>query len=135
MRRLSIALVVAFAWLALPAAAPAQTTLTAAQFAAVDAVYAAFDRFDDANGATTADRTAARAACTALGSADPMLSALRRSCSAQLNVGLAFAAAARCKARTSCLLTARRVRRALSELIVRSRASNRVVTAAGLARA
>ena len=129
-RRLSIALVIASAWLALPATAPAQTALTPAEFAAIDAVYATFAAFDD--GATTAERSAARAACTGLGSATAMLSGLRRACNAQLRVGPALVAVERCKGRTSCLLGVRRVKRALTELIVLARASNRAVTAAGL---
>lgn len=132
MRRLTTVLVVALAWLALPAAAPAQAALAPEQLTAIDAVYTAFIAFDDADGATAADRVAARAACTALGSAHPMLSGLRRLCSAQLKVGRALGAAARCAGRTSCLLGVRRVRRALTMLIVVSRASNRSVAAEGL---
>jgi hypothetical protein len=132
-RRLSIAFAVAFAWLALPASAPAQTALTPEQFAAIDNVYVAFAEFNDANGATPADRVAARAACTGLGSSVAWLSALRRACNAQLRVGPALAAAARCRGRTSCLLTVRRVRIALSDLIVVARASNRAITAVGFA--
>ena len=135
MRRLNIALVLALAWLALPAAAPAQAALTPEQFSAIDDVYTAFAAFDDEDGTTAADRAAARAACTALGSADPMLSGLRRSCSTQLRVGQALGETARCRGRTSCLLGVRRVRRVLNELIVLARASNRTVTAAGLAAA
>ena len=133
MRRLNIALVVTFAWLALPAAAPAQAALTPEQFAAIDDVYTAFAAFDDEDGTTAADRAAARAACTALGSAHPMLSGLRRSCSAQLRVGQALGRTTQCERRTACgVLSVRGVRRALNELIVRARASNRTVTAAGL---
>lgn len=132
MRRLNIALVVALAWLALPAAAPAQAPLTSEQLTAIEGVYTAFVAFDDDDGATAADRVAARAACTALGSAHPMLSGLRRLCSAQLKVGQALGATARCAGPTSCLLGVRRVRRALNMLIVVSRASNRRVAAAGL---
>lgn len=131
-RRLSIALAVAFAWLALPAAASAQTALTPDEFSRIDAVYAAFGAFDDADGSTAADRSAARSACTALGSATAMLSGLRRMCSAQLRVGLALGATERCKGRTACLLGVRRVRRALRDLLVYARASNRTVVAAGL---
>jgi len=134
-RHLSIALVVACAWLALPAAASAQTTLTNEQFAAIDEVYVAFAAFADADGSTPADRIAARAACAGLGSDVAMLAGLRRLCSAQLKVGSALGATARCKGRASCLLGVRRVRRALSELILFARASNRAVTAAGLAAA
>lgn len=132
-RRLSIALAVAFAWLALPAAAPAQTALTPDQFAAIDRVYEAFGEFDDADGSTAADRVAARAACRGLAGRTPMLTRLGRMCSAQLRVGVALGAGARCKARASCLTTVRRVRRALSELLLLARASNRTVAAAGLA--
>lgn len=130
--RLGIALAVAVACLALPAAASAQATLTPAQFAAIDAVYGAFAAFDDGDGATAGDRSAARAACTALGSGDALLAALRRACSGQLKVGAALGATARCEGRTSCLLGVRRVRRALSELLVFSRALNRAVADTGL---
>lgn len=133
MRRLNIALLAALAWLVLPGAAPAQAALTPAQFAAIDDVYTTFGAFDDDDGATAADRVAARAACRALGNADRMLSGLRRLCSAQLGVGQALGQTARCAGRASCLVGVRRVRRALSRLIVLARASNRTVTAAGLA--
>ena len=131
-RRLSIALAVAFAWLALPATAPAQTALTPAEFDAVDRVYAAFGEFDDADGSTAADRVAARAACRGLAGRTPMLTRLGRMCSAQLRVGIALGAAARCGTRSSCLVSVRRVRRALSELLLLARASNRTVAAARL---
>ena len=133
MHRLSIALAAAVMWLALPAAAPAQTVLTPGEFAAIDAVYAAFGAFSDANGATPADRRAARAACNGLGSTSPVLAGLRRSCNAQLSVGPALGASARCRGRAGCLIAVRRVRRTLGELIVLSRASNRRVTAGGFA--
>lgn len=133
MRHLNLALVVALGWLALPSAASAQAVLTPEQFAAIDAVYVAFAAFNDDDGATAADRVAARAACSGLGSTGAMLSGLRRSCGAQLRVGQALGATERCRGRTSCLREARRVRRALSELILFARASNRNVNAAGLA--
>jgi hypothetical protein len=133
MRRLGITVVVALSCLALPVTASAQTVLTPGEFAAIDAVYAAFGAFADANGATATDRRRARAACTGLGSASRVLSGLRRSCNAQLSVGPALGASARCKGRASCLVAVRRVRRALNELLVRSRASNRNVSAAGFA--
>lgn len=131
MRRLTIALAAALGWLALTAAAPAQAALTAAQFAAIDGVYTAFIPFDGA-GATAADRAGARAVCRALDSADPLLDALGKGCIAQMRVGDALIAASGCKGRTSCLLRARRVQRALSELLARTRASNRAVEAAML---
>ena len=132
MRRLVVVLAVALGCLALPAAAPAQAALTPSQFAAIDAVYAAFAAFEDADGATAADRVAARAACNGLGSSDPMLAALRRACHAQLTIGQALGATARCATRRSCLLSVRRVRRAFSEYLVLARAANRTVAAAGL---
>jgi hypothetical protein len=133
MRRLTVTAIVAFACLALPAGASAQTVLTPAEFAAIDAVYAAFGTFSDANGATPTDRRRARAACTGLGSANTVLAALRRSCNAQLSVGQALGTSSRCKGRSSCLVAVRRVRRTLNDLLVRSRASNRRVSAAGYA--
>ena len=117
--------------LALPAAAPAQATLTASQFAAIDAVYVAFAAFED--GATTAERGAARAACTALGSADALRSALRRACSPQLRIGQAIGQSQRCQGRRSCLLAVRAVRRAATDYLTLARAANRVVDELGLA--
>jgi hypothetical protein len=124
MRRLAIVLCVALACLALPSAAQA---LTRSQFAAIDTIYVAFAAFDDADGATAADRRAARATCRALGSSDALLDALRRACDAQLDVGQALGAAARCRRRTPCLVAVRRVQRAAGAYLARSRAANRVV--------
>lgn len=132
MRRLNITLVVALAWLALPAAAPAQAALTPEQFSTIDGIYVAFAAFDDADGATAADRRAARAACAALGSADALMTALRRACGTQLDVGQALGSTERCAGRTACLLGTRRVQRALSQFITQRRAVNRAVIAAGL---
>ena len=101
MRRHAIALLVVLGSLALPAAAPAQATLTPSQFAAVDAVYVAFAPFAD--GATTTERAAARAACTALGSADALLSSLRRACFPQLRIGRALGETQICEGRSSCI--------------------------------
>jgi hypothetical protein len=130
MRRLSIALTVALACLALPAAARA--ALTPSQFTKIDGIYAAFGAFDDADGATAADRRAARAACRALGTSDAMLSALRRACNTQLDVGQALGRAARCRGRTACIVAVRRVQRAANAYLARSRAADRVVRAARL---
>jgi hypothetical protein len=116
--------------LALPAAAHAQATITPAQFAAVDAVYVVFAAFED--GATTTERVAARAACTALGSADALLSALRRACFPQLRIGQAIGQTQRCKGRTPCLIAARRVQRAATDYLTFARAANRVVDDLGL---
>lgn len=132
MHRFAVVIVAAIACLALPAAASAQGSLNASQFTGMDRVYVAFAAFDDADGATPADRRAARAACTALGSADAMLAALRRSCGGQLDVGQALGITARCKARTSCLAGTRLVQRALRTFIAQRRAVNRAVIAAGL---
>ena len=131
MRRSAIALLVVSCSLALPAAAPAQATLTPPQFAAIDAVYAAFATFED--GATTTERVAARAACTALGSADALLSALRRACLPQLRIGQALGQTQRCKGRRSCLLAVRAVQRAATDYLTFARAANRVVGELGLA--
>ena len=131
MRRAAIALVVVLGSLALPTTAPAQATLAPSQFVAVDAVYVTFAAFED--GATTAERVAARAACTALGSADALLSALRRACYPQLRIGQALGQAQRCKGRRSCLLAVRAVQRAATEYLASGRASNRVVDDLGLA--
>lgn len=131
MRRPAIALLVVLGALALPAAAPAQATLTPSQFAAVDAVYVAFAVFED--GATTAERVAARAACTALGRADALLSALRRACLPQLRIGQAIGQTQRCKGRRSCLLAVRAVQRAATDYLTFARAANRVVDELGLA--
>jgi hypothetical protein len=133
MRRLGLVLAVALAGLALPSAAPAQNALTPSQFAAIDAVYAAFAAFEDADGATAADRAAARRACTALGSSDRMLAALRRACHAQLTIGQALGATARCGSRRSCLLAVRSARRAFGVYLTLARAANRAVAAARLA--
>ncbi len=132
MHRFAVASVAAIVFFALPAAASAQRTLTASQFAGMDAVYVAFAAFADADGATAADRRAARAACTALGSADALVVALRRSCGSQLDVGQALGINARCKTRRSCLVGTRRVQRALKTFIAQRRAVNRAVVAAGL---
>lgn len=131
MRPRAIALLVVHGLLALPAAAPASATLTPSQFAAVDAVYVAFAAFED--GATIRERSAARAACAALGSADALLSALRRACSPQLRIGQALGQSQRCKGRRSCLLAARAVQRAATRYLVLARAANRVVSRSGLA--
>ena len=131
MRRPAIALLVVLGSLALPAAAPAQATLTPSQFAAVDAVYAAFGPFED--GATTSEREAARAACTALGSADALLSALRRACFPQLRIGRALGEAQSCKGRSSCLKAVRAVEWAATDYLVFARGANRVVGELGLA--
>lgn len=125
------ALIVVLGSLALPAAAPAQATLTLSQFAAVDAVYVAFAPFDD--GATTTERAAARAACTALGSADSLLSALRRACFPQLRIGRALGQTQRCEGRSSCVLAARAVQWAATDYLMFARAANRVVGELGLA--
>ncbi len=117
--------------LALIVAAPAQATLTPAQFAAVDAVYVAFAAFED--GATSRERAAARAACTALGSTDALLSALRRACSPQLRIGHALGQSQRCKSRRSCTLAVRAVQRAAGDYLTLARAANRVVDESGLA--
>lgn len=135
MYRLGAVIVVAIACLALPAAAPAQASLTPSQFAAIDAVYVAFAAFDDDDGATAADRRAARAACAALGSADMLLAVLRRSCSGQLDVGQALGIMSRCRGRASCLAGARLVQRALTTFMSQRRAVNRAVIAAGLSAA
>ena len=132
MRRLCIVLALAAAGIALPGAAPAQAALTPAQFEAIDGIYGVFAAFDDDDGATAADRAAARAYCAGLGSADRLLAALRRACIAQLDVGSALGAEANCRGRTACLVAARRVQRAANAYLARSRAANRVVTAAGL---
>ena len=131
MRRAAIALLVVLGSLGLPAAAPAQATLTPSQFDAIDAVYVAFTAFDD--GATTTERVAARAACTALGSADALLSALRRACLPQLRIGQALGQTQRCKGRSSCLIAARAVQRAATDYLTSTRAANRVVGELGLA--
>ena len=131
MRRPAIALLVVIGSLALPAAAPAQSTLTPAQFAAVDAVYVAFAAFED--GATISERVAARAACTALGSADALLSALRRACLPQLRIGQAIGQTQRCKGRRSCVVAARAVQRAATDYLTFARAANRAVDEFGLA--
>lgn len=131
MRPWATALLVVLGSLALPAAAPAQATLTASQFAAVDAVYAGFAPFED--GATTGERVAARAACTALGSADPLLSALRRACFPQLRIGRALGQTQLCKGRRSCLSAARAVQWAATDYLTFARAANRVVSEVGLA--
>lgn len=131
MRRPVIALLVVLGSLALPAAAPAQATLTPAQFAAIDRIYVTFAAFED--GATTAERAAARAACVALGSADALLSALGRACFPQLRIGQALGHTQRCRGRTSCLLAARAVKRAATDYLTFARASNRVVDELGLA--
>lgn len=130
MRRPAIALLAVLSALALPAAARAQATITPAQFAAVDVVYAAFGAFED--GATTTERSAARAACTALGSADALLSALRRACLPQLRIGQAIGQAQRCKGRTSCVVAVRRVQREATDYLTFARAANQVVTDLGL---
>jgi len=131
MRRQAIALLVVLGSLALPTAAPAQATLTPSQFAAVDAVYVAFVAFED--GATTAERVAARAACTALGSADALLPALRRACFPQLRIGQALGQTQRCKGRRSCLLAVRAVQRAATDYTTFARAANRVIEELALA--
>lgn len=131
MPRPVIALLVVLGSLALPAAAPAQATLTPAQFAAIDAIYVAFAAFED--GATTAERVAARAACTALDRADALLLALRRACYPQLRIGQAIGQAQRCKGRRSCLLAVRAVQRAATDYLRAARSSNRVVGEHGLA--
>ncbi len=131
MRRPAILLLVVLGSLALPAAAPARATLTPSQFAAVDAIYAAFAAFED--GATTAERVAARAACTALGSTDPLLSALRRACLPQLRIGQALGQSQRCRSRRSCLLAVRAVQRAATDYLTYARAANRVVNESGFA--
>jgi hypothetical protein len=129
--RPAIALLVMLGSLALPAAAPAQATLTPSQFDAVDAVYVAFAPFED--GATTAERAAARAACTALGSTDALLSALRRACFPQLRIGRALGQAQTCKGRNSCRQAARAVQWAATDYLTLARAANRVVSELGLA--
>lgn len=133
MRRPAIALLIVLGSLALPTAASAQSTLTPSQFAAVDAIYATFADFED--GATTAERRRARAACAALGSADALLSALRRACYPQLRIGQSLGQAQRCKGRRSCLLAVRAVQRAATDYLTRARAANRVVDELGLAAA
>jgi len=131
MHRPGIALLVVLGSLAMPGAAPAQAPLlTPPQFAAIDAVYVAFAPFQD--GATSAERVAARAACTALGSADALRSTLRRACFAQLSIGQALGQSERCKGRRPCLLGARAVRRALTDYLAFSRAANRAVVELGL---
>ena len=133
MRRPGIVLLVVLGCLALPAAAPAQAQaqLSAAQFAAIDAVYVAFAPFED--GATTAERAAARAACTSLGSADALLSALRRACFAQLTIGQTLGQSGRCKGRIPCLVAVRAVQRAATRYLAAARAANRVVVELGIA--
>ena len=130
MRRPAIALLVVLGSLALPAAASAQATLTPSQFAAVDAIYVTFAAFED--GATAAERVAARAACTALDRADALLLALRRACYPQLRIGQALGQSQRCKGRTSCLLAVRAVQRAATDYLASGRSSNRVVGELGL---
>ena len=131
MRRHAFALLVVLGSLAVPAAAPAQATLTPSQFAAVDAVYVAFAPFAD--GATTTERAAARAACTALGSTDALLSALRRACFPQLRIGRALGETQSCGGRSSCLRAARAVQWAATDYLTLARAANRVVGGLGLA--
>lgn len=132
MYRFSAVIIVAIIFLALPAAAPAQGALTSPQFTALDRVYAAFAAFADADGATAVDRREARAACAALGSADPLSTVLGRACSAQLDVGQALGITTRCVGPRSCLAGARFVQRALTAFITQRRALNRAVIAASL---
>ncbi len=127
MYRFSAVIIAAIVCLALPAAAPAQGTLASSQFTAMDRVYAAFAAFDDTDGATAADRREARAACAALGSADPLSAVLRRACSAQLQVGQAMGITSRCEGRRSCLTGTRLVQRALTAFIAQRRAVNRAI--------
>lgn len=131
MRRPAIAFLAVLGSLALPAAAPAHATLTPSQFAAVDAVYVAFAAFED--GATTAERAAARASCTALGNTDALLSALRRACFPQLRIGRALGQTQTCKGRSPCRLAARAVQWAATDYLTYARAANRVVSELGLA--
>jgi len=133
MHRPAIALLAVLGSLALPAAASAQATLTPAQFTAVDTIYVAFAAFED--GATTTEREAARAACTALGSADALLSALRRACYPQLRIGRALGETQSCTGRRSCMLAARAVQWATTDYLAFARAANRVVNELGLAAA
>ena len=131
MRRPALALLVVLGSFALPTAASAQATLTTSQFAAIDEIYVTFAAFED--GATTAERVAARAACTALDSSDALLLGLRRACYPQLRIGQALGQSQRCRGRTSCLLAARAVQRAATDYLARARSSNRVVAELGLA--
>ena len=131
MRRLLITLAFTAAWLALPAATPAQAALTPTQFQLLDNVFTAYLPLAEPT-VTRDERATARAACIALGTTDALLSALRRTCLADLKVAQAIDDVAACRGRTMCLLRARRARRAASALLLVTRPANRVVEAAML---
>lgn len=113
-----------------PAAAAAQTPLTAAQFTALDGVYTVQIKYDDDESAKA--YAASRAACRMLDSGDGLLSALRKACSTSLASGRAANAFSKCRTPLGCLRTARRARIAFTAAIAVLRAMNRAIDAAML---
>jgi hypothetical protein len=124
-----VALVATAVALAAAAAAQAQgsASLSQTRFAALDAMYTAFVAFEESpTPAATAD---ARRVCGALDRGDRLLAVTRRVCLASLTTLPAAEAYGACDTRSGCRRAARRLRIAFTELLVRTRASNRIVAA------
>lgn len=111
-------------------AASAQTPLTPAQFAALDAVYTTQSKLDGKT--SVKDYAAARSACRGLDSADPLLGATRKTCIASVSASKASDAFAACRTAVGCLRTARATRIEFTELLGLLRAMNRAIDAAML---
>lgn len=114
------------------AATAAAAPLSPARYAAIDAVYVAFLPFDGEHKASSAELSAARAACGALDAGDPLLGPFRRSCNATVRSLRATDAFVECTSRRRCLRAARTAHATLGRVRVEVRATNRAIAAAGL---
>lgn len=123
-----LATVACFVVAATAAAAP----LSPARYAAIDAVYVAFLPFDGEHKASSAELSAARAACGALDAGDPLLGPFRRSCNATVESFRALDGFVGCRSRQRCLRAARAAHAAVGRVRVATRAMNRAIAAAGL---
>ena len=108
-----------------------QTPLTPAQFAAIDAVFTTQIPLSREK-PSAKHFAAARGACRALDSADPLLGALRKACTASVDVVKPINQFAACRSALGCVRTARRARIALTTFIPTLRAMNKVVAASTL---
>ncbi len=113
-----------------PAAAGAQTPLTPTQFALIDDVYTTTIPLSKTPSAR--DFAAARAACRALDSADPLLGPLRKACTASVRLVKPINDFTNCRTAVGCLRTARRARIELTAFIAHVRAMNVAIDAAKL---
>ena len=130
-RSLPILLGLLLACAALPSPASAAVALTPERYAALDALYTSALPFERAR-QTTEQVAAARGACRALDAADPLLAAIRGSCTVDLRAVRSMDAFSNCRTGLGCLRTARAARIDMSESISFARRTNAAIDAATL---